>query len=108
MFIHFQNQILNSDDIRWIECSNLMKTGTIRLYLQNGSSELVDGHEAMDIVIRLCPDFLEGKQARYARHAWSIHNLIGHPLMQICAWLHLTSLGIKIHDATIPDPKEEF
>lgn len=53
----------------------------------------------------LCPNALEGHEAKYYKNAWMIHNLIGHPLMQLCSMLHLTSLGIKIHDATIPQPK---
>jgi hypothetical protein len=105
MFIHFSNQILNSDTIRWIECTNLVRSGYIRLYLQDGSSELVEGPEAFNVVMTLCPGALEGKRAKYAKRAWAIHNLIGHPLMQLCSMLHLTSLGIKIHDATVPLPK---
>lgn len=104
MFIHYDKQILNSDTIRWIECTNLVRGGYIRLYLQDGSSELVEGQAAFDIVMRLCPDALEGEQAKYKRHAWAIHNLIGHPLMQILSWLRLPALGIKVHDATVPLP----
>jgi|SRR6185369_2875637 len=104
MFIHYDKQILNSDTIRWIECTNLVSGGYIRLYLQDGSSELVEGPSAFDIVMRLCPDALEGEQAKYKRHAWAIHNLLGHPLMQIFSWLGLTKLGLKIHDITVPNP----
>ena len=104
MFIHYDKQILNSDTIRWIECTNLVGGGYIRLYLQDGSSELVEGPSAFDIVMRLCPDALEGEQAKYKRHAWAIHNLLGHPLMQIFSWLGLTKLGLKIHDITVPNP----
>ena len=104
MFIHYDKQILNSDTIRWIECTNLVNGGYIRLYLRDGSSELVEGPAAFDIVMRLCPDALEGEQAKYKRHAWAIHNLLGHPLMQVFSWLGLTKLGLKIHDITVPNP----
>ena len=34
---------------------------------------------------------------------WPIHNLIGHPLMEILGWIGLRRLGIAIHDATVPE-----
>jgi hypothetical protein len=104
MFIHYDKQILNADTIRWIECTNLVNGGYIRLYLQDGSSELVEGPAAFDVVMRLCPEALEGEQAKYKRHAWAIHNLLGHPLMQVFSWLGLSKVGIKIHDITVPNP----
>jgi hypothetical protein len=48
--------------------------------------------------------FQKRQGLKYKRHAWAIHNLIGHPLMQIFSWLHLTEVGLKIHDATVPNP----
>jgi len=33
---------------------------------------------------------------------WWLHNLVGHPMMQIFLWLHLDGLADWIHDATIP------
>ena len=69
--------------------------------------EYVDGPEAVTLIMSICPSFLEGKEAKYARYAWSVHKMIGHPLMQLCSWFHLTELGIKIHDATVPTPLEK-
>ncbi len=34
---------------------------------------------------------------------WPVHNLIGHPLMEICGWFGLFDIGVKIHDATLPE-----
>lgn len=34
---------------------------------------------------------------------WTVHNIIAHPLMQICGWFGLFDLGVAIHDATIPE-----
>ena len=69
--------------------------------------EIISGPEAFNVIQVLCPAILEGKRAKYVRHAWAIHNLIGHPLMQVFSWLRLPALGIKIHDATVPVPNEE-
>ncbi len=105
MFVHFNNKIINSDRISSIDCENYCKNGEILVMVEDMYAQKVSGAEATTLIMTLCPAVLEGKEAEYKRHAWAIHNLIGHPLMQILSWLHLTALGIKIHDATIPDPK---
>jgi hypothetical protein len=107
MFVHFNGKVVNSDEIHTIVVENIVKDGTIDVYYHNDVRETITGPEAFNLVMELCPNALEGMNAKYARHAWAVHNLIGHPLMQVCAWLHLTSLGLKIHDMTVPNPKVE-
>lgn len=104
MFLHFNNKLTNSDSIEWIDYSNLVKHNYIIIHYINLLTEKVNSAEAYNVIMELAPSALEGKQAAYHRHAWMIHNLIGHPLMQICAMVNLTKLGIKIHDATVPNP----
>ena len=36
------------------------------------------------------------------RFKWSIHNIVGHPLMEVCNWYGLYTLAEKIHDKTLP------
>ena len=106
MFVYYSGRVVNADDIRQIQIDNLVSGGYIRIIFKpNDRTEVVEGPEAFDVVMRLCPNALEGRRAEYAKHAWAIHNLIGHPLMQVFSWLHLTSLGLKIHDVTVPNPK---
>ncbi len=104
MFVHFNGIVINSDDIKCIVYADFAKDGWIRVESKDGESFLVEGPEAFNLMMRLCPDALEGELVKYKRHAWAIHNLIGHPLMQIFSWLHLTEVGLKIHDATVPNP----
>lgn len=105
MFVHFNSKAVNVDSISHVDYSGLTRGGSyVKVYFRGGGSELVQGPQASDLVMRLCPEALEGEQMKYHRHAWAIHNLIGHPLMQIFSWLHLTALGIKIHDVTVPNP----
>jgi len=105
MFINCNKKIINVDMIDWIDTKNIVELGYIRIHYKDGLQENVEGAKAVEIVMRLCPSVLEGRQLKYIRHRWAIHNLIGHPLMQILSWLHLPALGIKIHDATVPYPR---
>lgn len=108
MFIHYNGFMINTDHISKIETKDYLKYGSITIYRTTGGyPDHVHGAEATNIIMTLCPAVLEGKRAKYQRHAWAVHNLIGHPLMQIFSWLKLPALGIKIHDATVPEPKVE-
>ena len=41
---------------------------------------------------------------RLGRFSWSVHNIIGHPLMEICYLTGAHKLAHLIHDSTIPRP----
>lgn len=34
---------------------------------------------------------------------WAIHNLIAHPVSEVCFWLHIPRFGNWLHDATVPE-----
>lgn len=104
MFVHYNGKLINSDTISRIDYSDLTLKGYIRVHTKGSEVEIVEGPQAFDVVVRLAPEALEGERGKYHRHAWAIHNIFGHPLMQVCSWLHLTALGLKIHDATVPNP----
>jgi len=71
---------------------------------RSGAEHVLDGFDAIEAVLLLAPQLLEGRRLRWRRHAWAIHNLIAHPAMQVAAWLGAPQLGIAIHDATVPRP----
>lgn len=104
MFVHFNGKIVNADYITHVDYSELVSHGWIRVYDKLHIPEIVEGPQAFDVVNRLCPDALEGENAKEQRGRWWIHNIFGHPLMQIFSWLGFTRLGLKIHDATVPNP----
>lgn len=33
---------------------------------------------------------------------WPMHNIIAHPIMEICSWIKLKRLSMWIHDVTLP------
>ena len=41
--------------------------------------------------------------AKLGRFKWTIHNMVAHPLSEICFLIGYGELGNKIHDITIPD-----
>lgn len=104
MFVHFNDKVVNAATISWVDYPDISETGYVRVHYLDGRTELVYDQQAIDILMELDPSAIEGERLEHARYTWSIHNIIGHPLMQICTWLHLTRLGIKIHDITVPDP----
>ena len=42
------------------------------------------------------------------RIEWAVHNIIGHPLMEICFLLGLERLGLWIHDESLPEEDEDY
>lgn len=50
------------------------------------------------------PSALEGQRLKWPKRAWMIHNLIGHPGMQLLALLGYYDLAMRLHEITIPRP----
>lgn len=41
---------------------------------------------------------------RLAKRAWLVHNLVGHPLMQLLALFGCYRKAFAVHEATVPRP----
>lgn len=65
----------------------------------------LEGPDAIELVLLMKPSALEGRRLRWVRHVWTIHNLIGHPGMQILVWLGKPKWGIWLHEITTPKPR---
>lgn len=104
MFVHYNSKIVDVKIIKTVTCDDLVKYNFVDVHYYDGEMEEVNGAEAINLVMRLCPDILEGMRAKHIKHSWAVHNLLGHPLMQIFIWLRLTKLALWFHDATIPKP----
>lgn len=44
-------------------------------------------------------------EEKYSKTAWTIHNLIGHPLSEIFYLLNMNNVSKWIHDVTMPKQK---
>lgn len=93
--------IENVEDIR------LPETGLARVEIvgKSGTIYVAEGNDAIEAVMLLKPSALEGRRLNWPKHAWAVHNLIGHPVMQLLAWLRLYKAAIRFHDWTTPAPR---
>lgn len=103
VFIKTGNVIL---DTAQINCIDLDTSAGVKLAIHlPGEIINMAGHQAIDLLMRICPSALEGAQLKYAKNAWAFHNLVAHPLLQLCSWFGFHKLGFMIHDHTAPEPK---
>lgn len=90
--------------IKRVRLDRLEREGIVLVELVDGPPHALGGASAIDLVMRLCPSAVEGRRLRWVRHQWATHNLVGHPGMQVLAWLGHVGLGLRLHDALIPRP----
>lgn len=64
------------------------------------------GFDAVEVLMAIKPSAAEGTRLRFRKHAWAIHNLIGHPVMQVLAWMGLKRQAIWFHDFTAPAARD--
>lgn len=76
----------------------------VLLVEHDGVRTVIEGIDALEAAIVLNPACLEGKRLRWPRNAWLVHNLVGHPVMQVLALLGMRRLGLWVHDVTVPRP----
>lgn len=63
------------------------------------------GFDAIEAVMLFKPSSLEGRRLRWKRNAWAFHNLVGHPIVQIIAWMGFKKQAVRFHDWTTPTPR---
>lgn len=103
MFVLVNNQMINTASISKIDLSNLEDLKLI-IRTMDGSNIEVGGLQVIDILMILRPSALESHRLRWFKAAWAVHNLIGHPVMQILALFGQYKLAMIVHDITVPRP----
>lgn len=101
-FLRVGDRLVRVDAVTSVDCSRIEDL-VVTVYHRDGV-DTARGPDAIDVVMMLRPSALEGKRLRWVRHAWAVHNLVGHPLLQILVWLGQRRLGMAVHDATVPRP----
>jgi hypothetical protein len=103
--LHVGPWLLSETEINSVDLSRL-EDHRVKVRHQHLIVTVLEGQQALDFVMRVCPSALEGRGLRFARHAWAFHNLVAHPLLQVLTWLGLKTLGMVVHDRTIPKPRK--
>lgn len=99
-FVRVGERLLRASAITSVDTTRLEDL-EVTVHHEDGKFR-ASGSDAIDVVMALRPSALEGRRLRFARRAWAVHNLVGHPLMQALAWVGLRELGLWVHDATAP------
>jgi len=64
----------------------------------------ITGIDALESAMALRPSILESKRLDWPKFMWAVHNLIGHPVMQILALFKFYDAAFWVHDVTVPKP----
>jgi len=102
-FVRAGARLVAVDAITSVDCSRI-EALEVTVHHRDGV-DVASGPDAIELMMAVRPAALEGKRLRFARHAWAVHNLVGHPLMQILVWIGARQLGLAVHDATVPRPR---
>lgn len=103
-FVLVDKHIWNIDNIIKVDVSRIEEL-SVKVFPSKGQPIVVKGAPAIDLVMSIKPSVLEGKRLRWLKRAWAIHNLVGHPLMQIAAFLKQYRLAMYLHEVTVPRPR---
>src|SRR5690349_945573 len=101
-FVRAGSRLIAVVSIRSIDFSAIESLRVTIIHAEG--TDAAEGIHAIEALMELKPSALEGRRLRWAKRAWVVHNLIGHPLMQVLALLRLHRQALWIHDATVPKP----
>jgi len=105
MYFECNGKIYRQEDVGEIDLSNIESLEVVLLVKSPYVKHLkLEGIDAINFIYRCYPNALEGKRLKWLKHRWIIHNLIGHPLMQLLSIFKFYKTAMKIHDWTIPKP----
>ncbi len=97
------DQLIPFSEVYTVDNSEIEK-GIATLHLWDRTQTRLTGTDALEAVMTLKPSALEGRRLRWLKNRWAFHNMVGHPVMQILAWLGFHNAAIRVHDRTVPFP----
>lgn len=104
-FLKVETGLINPEEIVFVDTSMFESKLEIHLWTKHHKVFTLRGVPAIEALMQLKPSALEGRyRLRYQRHRWVLHNLVGHPLMQILSFFRLHKLALEVHDRTCPKP----
>jgi hypothetical protein len=102
-FIKVDKNIYNVDTVASIDAEHIEQL-RLTLHFLSGTEVVVEGLEAIEVIMTVKPSFFEGKRLKFPKRMWIMHNLIAHPLMQVLSLVGLRRQGLWLHEVTIPRP----
>lgn len=102
-FYKVNGKVIPVDSVDYFDFDNIVELKAC-LYLKSGVIIEAEGSDALELAMQTRPSVLEGKRLKFAKRAWLIHNLVGHPLMQFFALIGNYRKAFEIHEATVPKP----
>ena len=100
------NALVPFADVARVDISDV-EHEVVTFHMRDGSTHVAEGFDALEAIMVLKPSSLEGLRLRWKKGAWAIHNIVGHPVMQIMAWLGFGRAAVRFHDYTTPRPRSE-
>jgi hypothetical protein len=101
-FVLAGDELINIDEIRYVNYGRIEDLIVVVRHADGVSR--IEGIQALELLMQLKPAAFESRRLRWKRHAWALHNLVGHPLMQLLAFFRLYKLAMFVHDQTVPRP----
>ncbi len=116
-FILAGDHLIAVKDITFVDFSKIEEAKVI-IHHSGGVHEAT-GFFAFEAMMALKPSAMEGRRLRWQKNVWAVHNLIGHPVLQILAYIGnglrvcrlpkriyqpFFNWGMWVHDATVPKP----
>ena len=103
-FLKAGERLVPLDAVAGLDIADV-EAARVRVDLKDGTTLVAEGFDAIEAVWLVRPSALEGRRLRWRKGAWALHNLVAHPAMQVLAWLGYGRLGVRLHDATTPVPR---
>jgi len=101
-FLLANNLVIRADTIEHVDISEIER---LKIVLHHsGGQHTVIGIQAIEILMALKPSALENKRLKWAKNAWALHNMFGHPIMQLLAFFRMYEYAMMVHDKTVPKP----
>lgn len=107
LFLKAGKTVFSSEDVERLDLSSMEESETLLVKLKADDDWIVaSGFDAIEILMAMKPSAAEGTRLRFRKHAWAFHNLIGHPVMQVLAWMGFKRSAIRFHDWSAPSARD--
>lgn len=103
MMVKAGNDLIPVDHIKRVDISDVEHERVVIWTKER--QYIAEGFDAIEAVMVLKPSALEGRRIKWPKGAWAFHNIVGHPLMQVMAWLGYGRAAVRFHDWTTPRPR---